>query len=392
MNIAIFTDSFFPGIGGTEKAVFGLADALKKANHNVLVACPKYKIKENRNYDFFVLRAKSLKLTQNDYYAFPSLTKDFKKALQDFSPDIIHCQSVSPMASFAIKYAKKHNIPVIFTVHTKFRTAFSRSIKSKLIVNMLIKNITSKLNKAQKVFTVSNDMKQELLSYGYKKDVTVIRNGCTFDKSLINVKNKHLAQKTYNLKQKTYVLLYVGHIVKFKNLQFLLDAIKILTTKMKNFRLLMVGKGLDDEYFKKYVQDNDLTSFVTFTGEITDNNMLSSIYKNADLYLFPSIFDNDSLTIVESAFHKIPSLVIENTGSSERITNNVSGFLSKNDVAEYANNIKKILKDKKLLTDVGKNAKKMIPMEWSDTASMYQKEYEKLLKWQQKNAYTQIQT
>ena len=30
MRIAIFSDSFLPGVGGTEKAVLGLAEALQK--------------------------------------------------------------------------------------------------------------------------------------------------------------------------------------------------------------------------------------------------------------------------------------------------------------------------------------------------------------------------
>lgn len=38
MNIAIFTDSFLPGVGGTENAVLGFADALVESGNNVFVA------------------------------------------------------------------------------------------------------------------------------------------------------------------------------------------------------------------------------------------------------------------------------------------------------------------------------------------------------------------
>lgn len=68
------------------------------------------------------------------------------------------------------------------TVHTKFKTAFERSIKSKVIVNALIKNLVKKLNKVKQVYTVSNDMIDELKSYGYRGVVKVIRNGATFSR------------------------------------------------------------------------------------------------------------------------------------------------------------------------------------------------------------------
>ena len=166
MRIAIFTDSFLPGVGGTEKAVLGLANALSE-NNKVVVCAPYYSRKYKDDFGFQVLRANSIKITNNDYFAFPFTSHKFKKALNEFNPEIIHCQSVSPMARFAIHYAKKHNIPVVMTVHTKFKTAFERSIKSKVIVNALIKNLVKKLNKVKQVYTVSNDMIDELKSYGY---------------------------------------------------------------------------------------------------------------------------------------------------------------------------------------------------------------------------------
>ncbi len=380
MKIALFTDSFIPGVGGTEKAVLGLADALKEQGEEVIVCCPKLKPYDDSVFNFPVLRTKSIRISSNDACAFPALSHKFKKQLKDFAPDIIHCQSISPMMKYALRYAKKHGIPLVTTVHTKFKTAWERSIHSKAIVNLLVKDLRKKLIKSDKVFTVSKDMVKELNSYGYKGDITVIRNGAMFDKITNLDELKQIAVQKYNLENVNHILLFVGHLVKFKNLQFTFDVLKLVKQQIPDFKILLVGHGLDDDYFKKYACEQGLKENAVFTGQITDKKLLSSLYSVGELFVFPSLFDNDPLTVVEAAVHHTPSITIKDTGSSERIDDNVSGFIEENDVSAFADRIVYLLKNKQLLKQAGDNAADMIPKEWSKTANEYLNEYRSVLK------------
>ncbi len=381
MKVAIFTDSFLPGVGGTEKAVLGLGEALNEMlrGEGCLISAPRFARNYKDEFKVKVLRANSIKVTKNDCLAFPNFSKKFKKELKEFKPDIIHCHTVSPMTAYAIKYAKKNNIPVIMTVHTKFRYAFYGAIKIKFIVNIMLKNLVKKLNKVDGVYTVSNDMIPELQSYGYKGDIKVIRNGAMFTK--VDDRNNYMeiASKNLNISKNKIIFLYVGYIVKYKNLQFTLDALKIIKDAGIDFTMLFVGAGFDMEFMKDYTKKLGLEESVIFTGKITDPELLRSVYCIADLYLFPSIFDNDPLTVVESASNELPAVTLENTGASERIVDNVSGFVSKNSVTDYANKILEVIKDREKLKQVGKNAKNMIPKEWKETAQEYIQEYEKII-------------
>ena len=376
MKIAIFTDSFLPGVGGTEQAVLGLANNFKKEN-KVIVACPKYKNYKD-NFAFPVIRARSIGLSQNDYMALLKFSRKFKKGLNNFKADIIHCQTVSGMTSAGLRFAKKHNIPVCVTVHTKFKTAFARSVKSKFIVNLMIKNLVSKLNKCDKVFTVSNDMINELRSYGYLGEITVVRNGTNFEIPQNIEENKDLAKKTFNLPSNTNIFLFVCRIVKFKNLQLILDALKLVKEKNSNFVMLFVGDGPDKKYFEEQTHKLHLDSNVIFTGKI-DSNLLKSVYANADVFLFPSVFDNDPLVVVEASIYQVPSIVIENTGSSERIEDNVSGFTTKLDAKCFADKILECMDNKEKVKKVGQNSAKMLPKTWTETANEYLKYYQELI-------------
>ena len=189
-----------------------------------------------------------------------------------------------------------------------------------------------------------------------------------------------MAQEKYGLDNSDNVMLFVGHIVKFKNLEFICNALKIVHDKGYQFKMLFVGHGLDDDYFIKLTEKLGLKDKVIFTGQITDKNMLSSLYSVGNLFLFPSYFDNDPLTIVEAALHKVPALTLKGAGSSERIDNEVSGFIIENDVNAYAEKIMLLLDNKKIAKTAGEKAEQLIPKEWFKTANEYLGEYKKFVK------------
>ena len=109
MRIALFTDSFLPGIGGTENVVLKLATELSK-EHQVMVIAPDYhKYYNDDALPFKVIRSRSLKVSKNECWAFPGLGKRVKKALDEFKPDVLHCHTLGTMAGYANSYAKKNN-------------------------------------------------------------------------------------------------------------------------------------------------------------------------------------------------------------------------------------------------------------------------------------------
>lgn len=178
LRIAIFTDSFLPGTGGTENAVINMCYGLQNNGNIVKVYCPNYH-RQYENNKIEIFRVPSIKLSENDMAGFPSLVKNkLLKDVKNFNPDIIHFCTGSGMAKWATKIGKSLNIPVVGTIHTKFRDAFSDSIKSKLIVNMMLKSIANKLTKCQMVSVVGKCQIPDIKSYGYKKDnFIVIKNG-----------------------------------------------------------------------------------------------------------------------------------------------------------------------------------------------------------------------
>ena len=127
MKIALFTDSFLPGIGGTENVVLKLAEEYSK-NNQVTVFAPSYHKPYEQVLDlaFKVIRAPSIRTSKNDFWAQPHLSRTVKRALNEFKPDVIHAHTIGMMAGYANAYAKKYGVPIIYTIHTKYKYCFKR--------------------------------------------------------------------------------------------------------------------------------------------------------------------------------------------------------------------------------------------------------------------------
>ena len=92
--------------------------------------------------------------------------------------------------------------------------------------------------------------------------------------------------------------------------------------------------------------------------------------------MFPSIFDNDSLAIIESASNRTPSVVIKGTGSSERIVDGENGFVIENNPKAMATKILHLLNNPKEIEIAGLNAERQLNKKWTQTAKEYQAVYD----------------
>lgn len=373
MKIALFTDSFLPGKGGTENAIVNLVKALTIQNHSVRIYCPDYHKKDQYYKDFSVFRVKSISLTDNEMVALPSLCR--KKLFSDlklFNPDIFYFCSASGMAKAATIYAKKFKKPLVATIHTKFHLAFYDSCKSKLITHILIKSLANKLNKCNGVTTVSHDTAKLLKSYGCRKNVEVIRNG-------LNEKiNCREINKTFN----HFNFLFCGHVIKVKNIQFSMRCLAKLKNKygFTNFDFNIAGFGNYQKSLEKLAKKLKIYDNVHFLGYISDKKQLGEIYAKSHLLLFPSYFDTDGLVVLEAASYSTPTLALRGYGCGERLADGKTGFLADYNLNDYSEKLWQIINDKELYEKVCKNLKYLEGKSWSEIAKDYIEYFDKIIK------------
>ncbi len=203
--------------------------------------------------------------------------------------------------------------------------------------------------------------------------------------SIEPIKDVDAARETINelsqIDDSYKVLLFVGRLNKLKNIFFIIDSLVELerfNPKYK-YKMIFVGSGQDEDDLKKYIFKNNLNDKVILTGKITDRELLAMYYRRADLFLFPSWYDANSLVQIEAASQEAPTLFIEKTATSYYVENNVNGFLAENTSIGYAKRIDEILSNDKLLEEVSHNALRDIYKSWDDIVSEVSKLYIELL-------------
>ena len=380
-------DSYYPCIDGPINVVTNYATNLQKSEV-CSVAAPAAKKKDHYvdNFDFKVFRCKSFGAPEGYRSPVPFFDKKFKKAIMEEKFDIIHAHSPFTMAKFLQKIAKKQHIPLVLTLHTQYKEDFKRVFKGfKPFVWISMKFIMRTVNKADAVWTVNDSSVKILRDYGYKGEVDVVRNGTNFKYPENAEELIQRINKLHNLEGQKNVFLFVGRVSFYKNITLMAEALKILKEQGEDFKMIIVGGGFDTEAYQKQVHELGLDDKFIFAGRIADRELIQAYYLRSDLFLFPSTFDTSSLSPIEAAAHKLPSLLIEGSYTAENIIDNKNGFLSKETAEDYAAKIKEIIHNPKLLEDVGQEAHRNLYRSWAMVTEEVDKKYKEVIEKYNKN-------
>jgi 1,2-diacylglycerol 3-alpha-glucosyltransferase len=176
-----FNDSFPPILDGVANVVKNYAYWLNKKygkSYVITPAFPNYK----DNEEFSVLRYFSVPLPARPpyRYGFAGLDASFLRQVHTIPFDIVHTHSPFSAGNIALMVARKRNIPIIATFHSKFYDDFKTVLKSDFLTKVVLKRIIHYFNSVDYVWTVNKDTKKTLYSYGYHRPVKVIHNGTDF--------------------------------------------------------------------------------------------------------------------------------------------------------------------------------------------------------------------
>lgn len=383
INVAILTDIYLPFIGGAGMVTDKLANSLhKNKDTNVVLITGNVKNYEDK-VDYPVIRCKSMPIPKawGDSLPLPDLDSKLKKLLIKLKIDIIHIHSIFGLCNYGLKFAKKHNIKVVMHCHSKFSEEFPTIIKFKPLCNAIIKRNYKIIDKGNLIIAVSNNTKENLLAHNIKSKIEVLPNATDLTECLDKEKAYEYVNNQHNIDENENVLLCACRInIECKNLEFLLNSLKILKDKNVKFKFLMLGSGPDENKFKELVNKLNLVDNVIMVGNVRDRELLKYYYARSDLFLFPSTVDNCPLVKAEAASQKTPTVALENTGTSEGIIDNTNGFLSKHTQQDYANKIEKALSNKHELKIISENAKQTLAKSWDDVAQKCIEQYKILLK------------
>jgi glycosyltransferase involved in cell wall biosynthesis len=262
------------------------------------------------------------------------------RTIAEYKPDVYHGLS----GELPIKANKRSNTKLVVTIHDLIFLRFPE------FYNSVDRKIYSQKAKyaceiADTVIAISEQTKSDLINF-YKIEehkIEVVYQGCNtvYQKEVETSTKIEIAGK-YNLPE-NYIL-NVGTIEKRKNTLAILEAIhhgKI------NISLIVIGKKTDyQDELLKYASENNLSDKLIILNEVPQED-LPGLYQQADIFVYPSLFEGFGIPIIEALYSKIP--VITTKGGVFSETGGFSSlYVEPGNIEKLSESIKTVLEDSDL--------------------------------------------
>jgi len=220
---------------------------------------------------------------------------------------------------------------------------------------------------ADQIICVSEYTKGILKKYSNVEleNVTVIPNG--IDLTRINRYEKQVAREKLSLPKDASILLTVSRIDHRKGHEKVIRLLPELKKSHPKLYYVVVGDGPLKKDLENLVDRLGLTEKdVLFTGFVTDLE-LQLYYSSCDLFIMINTMDSEEdfegfgFVFAEAGAYGKPAIGGDNSGPREVIEHESSGYLVKSDDKEALSGyIQKLLNDRTLLHQMGKNAKERV--------------------------------
>jgi glycogen(starch) synthase len=330
VRIIQVTPRFPPAIGGMENHVYAIATELRKRGHEVTVITSddidvgKKSIGRNMDvvngikvYRYPLLFRRMIR----EYWFVSGVTR----ALKNLHADVVHTHGYRCLSSCVAAYwCKRNKVPVILTPHGIYPPRSLGNALIKFAYDYSLGNLLLKLS--NKIIALTGNNRQLLLKIGAPKDkVVIIPNGvdtAKYEKVRLNSN----VRKRSNSDER--VLLYVGRIDWNKGLEKVVEALPMIIKEFGRTRFLIVGPDYAgySENLLYLARKLRVYNSIVMTGRVSEEELLL-YYSMADIFVFPSIYEGLSLSLLEAMAGYIPVVSSKSGGTGDVLVNGVHALL-----------------------------------------------------------------
>lgn len=341
------------GYGGIENAVVTLANTLSNKYEVEILSVyrlynePVYELNEKVKVTY-VSNIKPNKKEMMYYLKKKNFSMFFKGISQSIKTGYVKYIKT-------ICHLRKLNSDVIITtrdVHNFLASYFAPSNMKKIAWEhshhndnkRYIKKLVSSCKNMDNLVLVSNNLAEFYKNY--------LGNKVLFIPNCIDAYHKDYSKLTENN------LIAVGRLSKEKGFDDLLKLYKKVSIKYPNWKLNIIGDGMEKDYLLNLSKELKLGDKVIFHG-YQNKDYINAMLKESSIYVMTSHTESFGIVLIEAMSYGLPCLSYTSAqGANEIIKNNETGFLIEERCEdEMINKISLLIEDEKLRKTFGKNAR-----------------------------------
>jgi glycosyltransferase involved in cell wall biosynthesis len=306
--------------GGVERGTLEMAEAIIGAGGNAVVVSSGGALESKLSY----LGARHVTMPVDSKNPFRILMnrRQIKALLVRLAPDLVHIRSRAPAWS-ALGVARRMNIPVVTTIHGRFRT-----------VSRLKRFYNSVMVKADHIIAISRHTEGVIKAQfpGAGEKISVIHRGVdtrVFDPQAVDPERLIEVAEELAIPDGIPVVMLPARPAAWKGMAELIEAMSQL--RKQNFLLLLVGAGdgkpeLQAELAGK-INAAGMMSKARLTSAVDD---MPAALMLADVVVMPSTTPEPfGRVAVEASAMGCPVVAFDHGGAAESIADGVTGFMAK---------------------------------------------------------------
>jgi len=219
---------------------------------------------------------------------------------------------------------------------------------------------------ADRVIAVSKAERRELIEESGipSEKVEVIYNGVDLERYRPSVEVAKIAERLEL--ENNRVILFVGRLVYKKGAHILLEAFQGIKREIPDARLLIIGKGPLECFFKGRATNLGIANSVIFEHDIPEED-LPKYYAIAQVFVAPPLtYEPFPLTVLEAMASGKPVVVSDVGGLPEVVEPGRTGFIvAQNDPRSLASAILTIMQNDALHKKMSTEARKVVEKDFS---------------------------
>lgn len=302
-------------ITGVQRFALEIAREIKKQKPETIFLCPK-----NITLEKEAIELDAIKVGKFTSHIWEQIELPIHLILNYENPILLNLCNTAPLF-YKYNYITIHDL-AFFHNPKWFSFGFRTFYK------FLIPKIS---NSSKLIFTVSQFSKTELMKYFKIREDKIIVLG-----NYISNTFKDLIVENNNKKNKKKYILSVCSLDPRKNLSLLIEAFS--KSNLNDLDLVLVGEK--NKNFNKFNYNiSNKSEKIKFTGYINEKELFE-YYKNADLFVYPSVYEGFGIPPLESLYCNCPVLISDLEVFKEIFKNEVTYFKS-NSLADLISNLNK---------------------------------------------------
>lgn len=350
INVAMFTNNYLPFIGGVPISIHRLSSALSKMGHKVIIFAPRYEqndqpLEENEVFRLPCLfkRAADKGIVAPNIFSISAIRKTRK-----FNPDVIHIHHPFWMGTLGLWMARRLNIPVVYTYHTRLEYfSYAVPLPKALFRNFLSHALVRRLgNRCNAIVVPTEASEHYLRMIGVKSPVFVVPTGIETDRFVTSSETEERRLRDeLGIANNDLVLLSVSRLSTEKNIDFMLKAVSLLVKNCsRRFKFVLIGQGPERERLREIVENLGLRDTVIFPGAVLPERM-PAYCGLGDVFVFASTSETQGMVILEAMASGMPVVAIRASGIDDFVVDGITGFKTMQNTSAWTEKVQLLLEN-----------------------------------------------